>query len=58
MKMSLDSIAKTTVKKIVNTEAIGWPPPCWGIFYQPERPAKITVKGNEDKKSTSTITHG
>lgn len=58
MKMNLDSIAKTAVKKIVSAEEIGWPPPCWGFFYQPERPSKTTKKDNEDKKSTFTMTHG
>ena len=57
MKMNLDSIAKTAVTRIVSVEAIGWPPPCLGIFYQPERPARITKEGSKDKNSVFTMTH-
>ncbi|MEG0835000.1 MAG: hypothetical protein RR415_12475 [Ruthenibacterium sp.] len=34
---AIDSVAKK-IKQIGDFELLGWPPDCWGSFYQPERP--------------------
>ncbi len=37
---------KTIINKIVEREIGGWPPPCWGMYYQPERPQGQADKNN------------
>lgn len=39
MKAS-EKIASNIIRKIVVREEMGWPPVCWGVFYQPERPVR------------------
>jgi len=34
----LEKLAVKAVNAIVDTEIYGWPPVCFGTFYQPKRP--------------------
>lgn len=45
------SVMRATVKLADKTVLAnnGWPPPCIGMFYQPERPTK-TVEGDKGKE--------
>lgn len=36
--MNLQKLWKKAINQIVEQEMLGWPPPCWGTYHQPERP--------------------
>lgn len=45
----IEKIVSKTIHGIVSQEMMGWPPVCWGVFYQPERPkAETPAKQNEN----------
>ena len=46
-----EKIAAKILRQITVSEEAGWPPICWGSFYQPERPAHTC-----DHPSTETET--
>lgn len=33
-----EKMAAKAVNSIIDIETYGWPPVCFGVFYQPERP--------------------
>lgn len=35
-----EKIMSNTIRRIITDEELGWPPVCWGPFYQPERPVQ------------------
>lgn len=35
-----EKIMSNTIRRIITDEELGWPPVCWGPFYQPERPVR------------------
>lgn len=35
-----EKIVSKVIRGIVSREEYGWPPDCWGTFYQPERPVQ------------------
>lgn len=35
-----EKIISKVIRGIVSGEEYGWPPDCWGTFYQPERPVQ------------------
>ncbi len=37
-------IASGFIKQVTISERFGWPPVCYGILYQPERPSKNAAK--------------
>lgn len=36
----LEKLAAKAVNSIIGIETYGWPPVCFGVIYQPSRPAK------------------
>lgn len=34
----IDNFCAKLITSAISTEAVGWPPVCFGAFYQPERP--------------------
>lgn len=41
LKQAVIDMATQKVKKMGNVERLGWPPDCYGIYYQPERPKTL-----------------
>lgn len=35
-----EKIVSNVLRRIISDEEFGWPPECWGTFYQPERPVQ------------------
>lgn len=50
-----EKIASKVINGITSTEQFGWPPDCWGLFYQPERPTQGEAAHcvSEDKELTN-----
>lgn len=51
-----EKIAATVVRSITLDEAYGWPPGCFGVFHQAERPVQAPKSTNSaaDAKETAT----
>lgn len=43
----IEKIGAKIVQDIMQTELTGWPPVCWGVIYQPERPVASAVPEND-----------
>lgn len=50
---NIEKIVKRITTDIANIERFGWPPECYGMLYQPERPtaSNPTAKETQDKDS-------
>ena len=48
----LEMLVAKAVNAIVDIEIYGWPPVCFGTFFQPERPEVLT--NNTSKLSNET----
>lgn len=47
-------IASKVLHGIISREEFGWPPVCWGTFYQPERPVHCKDVRNDAEDKTSS----
>ena len=48
----LEKAAKNFVQEITDIETFGWPPVCYGIIHQPERP--MAKRGKETNEISDT----
>lgn len=51
--MNLQELWKRAINKGIDKEMLGWPPPCWGTYYQPERPLRMTGNKVSEKNKMS-----
>ena len=42
-------VISEVIRGITSGEEFGWPPECWGTFYQPERPVNNTGDPVDEK---------
>lgn len=52
LKMKLFTKSQTLARKMMEKDALGWPPPCLGFAYQPARPK--TAPAFEDKDTSKS----
>ena len=47
-----EKLAAKAVAAIIDIETYGWPPVCFGMFYQPQRPtqkSKVSIELSKEK---------
>lgn len=52
MKLT-EKIAAAAISEMTANEELGWPPVCWGGFYQPERPISNYASEDHPQKEIS-----
>ena len=53
MKTSEKLVSKV-IHGIISREEYGWPPDCWGTFYQPERPVHCNDVHSDTEDKTNS----
>ena len=49
-----EKLVSKVIHGIISREEYGWPPDCWGTFYQPERPVHCNdVHSDAEDKTNS-----
>lgn len=54
----LEKLAAKAARAIIDIEIYGWPPVCFGMFYQPQRPTqkpKDTIELFKEKPSKEKL---
>lgn len=51
-----EKLVSKAIQRIVSSEEYGWPPDCWGPFYQPERPVSNRESHDAAENRTTSTT--